>query len=1092
MQNKEVFAHKEPLVIPTYEPGAPEELPIFYPLRNYQYTRGDIYPLQAVEEISNEKTDHTYQAIRLENEYVRTTVLPELGGRVWEGYAKPSDYNFVYKNNVIKPALVGLCGPWISGGIEFNWPQHHRPTTYMPVDARLVDNEDGSQTAWMGEIEPKDGTKGMVGITVEPGRSYIRADARLYNRTPDVKNFHWWANLAVHVNDSYRLIFPPDIDYVAYHYKADVSPFPVVKGSFALADFGEGKDISQYRNVAPAASFFIFNSRYNFMAGYDDEKQCGTVHVADHYVSPGKKFFTWGTEEFADAWYNNLTDHDGPYIEIMTGCYTDNQPDFTWIQPYETKTFQEYWYPITRLPYLKNATVDAAVSLGIEGNSVCLAFNTTSRRSGARYVLTENGSTIAQAQIDIAPDQPYSTDVPLDHKPDMAALQVILFSKENQELVEYHLAPMYFDDREAPKNHAIAPKLADIQTQEELFLHGLHIEQYRNAVFNEADYYMEALRRDEGDSRCNLAMGRLEMRRGRFTDAKAYILRAIETITSRNPNPYDAEAYYLLGRVQRSLENGEAALDAYQKAAWSYAQFSGAMHESAELEAQQGNIQRAVVYAEKALLNNHFSLKTRFLLSSLYRRCGRNAQAIALCEETQSVDPLDYGSLFELYLHTANEDYLTTLKALLCGRGKALVPLAMDYLQFGCNENALQVCALLDDTSIYRHYVAAMALHRMNRIEEACTAWSKAEACGVADANPTDFSFMPLLMAPFIVGERCAKACYLLGNLCYARGTVPEAQRWWNIAEKQGMQSAVLHRNRALAFFEHEQDRFAAKKEMETAFHLAPENPRLLLELVLLYKALCISPEERLALLESHAVLLPQRPALYLEYLSMLNLCGKTDMALRCLQTYSFRTYEGGEGLLPRQHTLAYVLSGYHAEKKGNWEQALALYQQAEHYPPNYHEGHRFSDREGALKYRMANTLKMLGRVTEADEVYKACTAYPTGLDETGVYKALAYRRLGDWHAAAAVLREMVGQAQQTLGGDCKFGYFELFPVGMPFNEDMETITQIRCLLALTYAYMALGNETESESARDALSRFTVDTPWINILCDDLQREKWQ
>ena len=83
-------------------------------------------------------------AIWIENEYIKVMVLPELGGRVQMAYDKIAKRHFVYYNHVIKPALVGLIGPWISGGIEFNWPQHHRPTTYMPVDTCIEENADGS------------------------------------------------------------------------------------------------------------------------------------------------------------------------------------------------------------------------------------------------------------------------------------------------------------------------------------------------------------------------------------------------------------------------------------------------------------------------------------------------------------------------------------------------------------------------------------------------------------------------------------------------------------------------------------------------------------------------------------------------------------------------------------------------------------------------------------------------------------------------------------------------------------------------------------------------------------------------------------
>ena len=75
------------------------------------------------------------------------------------------------------------------------------------------------------------------------------------------------------------------------------------------------------------------------------EKKAGLLHVADHHIAPGKKQWTWGCGEFGKAWDRALTDEDGPYIELMTGCFTDNQPDFTWIQPQETKNFKQYFMP---------------------------------------------------------------------------------------------------------------------------------------------------------------------------------------------------------------------------------------------------------------------------------------------------------------------------------------------------------------------------------------------------------------------------------------------------------------------------------------------------------------------------------------------------------------------------------------------------------------------------------------------------------------------------------------------------------------------------------------------------------------------------
>ena len=293
----EATIRREKLITPTYGQGAAEELPLFSDLRINQGTRGYIYPYRMSDKLTMVKEDKAYDAIRLENDFIRVTVLPELGGRIYEGYDKVNDYNFVYKNNVIKPALIGLCGVWVSGGIEFNYPQHHRPTTFMPVECTIEEGLNGEKTAWVGEIESMYGIKGTVGVTIWPDRAYIAARVKLYNTTAQTQTFHWWANLAVHANDNYRLMFPPDIDYITFHNKTTVSPFPVVKGMFGGADFGDGVDIRWFKNLRMGSSFFIFDSDYDFMAGYDDGKSMGTVHVADKYVSPGKKFFTWGRAE---------------------------------------------------------------------------------------------------------------------------------------------------------------------------------------------------------------------------------------------------------------------------------------------------------------------------------------------------------------------------------------------------------------------------------------------------------------------------------------------------------------------------------------------------------------------------------------------------------------------------------------------------------------------------------------------------------------------------------------------------------------------------------------------------------------------------
>lgn len=386
-----VKAWEETVMLPTYKIGEEEKNPIFLEKRVYQGSTGSVYPYPVVEKVSDEKEDVPYKALFIENEYIKLMILPELGGRIHMAYDKVQKRHFVYYNQVIKPALVGLTGPWISGGIEFNWPQHHRPSTFLPTDYLIEENEDGSKTVWCSELERMFRTKGMCGFTLHPGKAYVEIKGRAYNRTAFPQTFLWWANPAVVVNDDYHSVFPPDVHAVFDHGKRDVSNFPIATGEYYKQDYSAGVDISKYKNVPVPTSYMAVQSKYNFVGGYESHIQAGLLHVADHHVSPGKKQWTWGHGDFGQAWDRNLTDEDGPYIELMTGVYTDNQPDFTWLQPGEEKSWSQYFMPYAAVGYVKNASKDAIFNIEIKGTKAEITLYTTAEFKGLKLMLTSEG-----------------------------------------------------------------------------------------------------------------------------------------------------------------------------------------------------------------------------------------------------------------------------------------------------------------------------------------------------------------------------------------------------------------------------------------------------------------------------------------------------------------------------------------------------------------------------------------------------------------------------------------------------------------------------------------------------------------------------
>jgi tetratricopeptide repeat protein len=347
---------EEDILLPTYGIGKAEKNPMFLEKRVYQGSSGVVYPYAVVEKIEDTCENKSYHAVWMENEYIKVMILPELGGRVQMAYDKIKKRHFIYYNQVIKPALVGLTGPWISGGIEFNWPQHHRPSTFLPIDFTIERCADGSAIVWVSERERMFHQKGMAGFTLRPGRAVLEIQGKLYNPTPIPQTFLWWANPAVAVNDAYQSVFPADVNAVFDHGKRDVSRYPIATGTYYKMDYSAGVDISRYKNIPVPTSYMAIRSSYNFVGGYENDTRAGVLHVANHHISPGKKQWTWGNGDFGQAWDRNLTDSDGPYIELMTGVYTDNQPDFTWLQPYEEKTFTQYFMPYRELGVVKNAS----------------------------------------------------------------------------------------------------------------------------------------------------------------------------------------------------------------------------------------------------------------------------------------------------------------------------------------------------------------------------------------------------------------------------------------------------------------------------------------------------------------------------------------------------------------------------------------------------------------------------------------------------------------------------------------------------------------------------------------------------------------
>ncbi|NLC06256.1 MAG: DUF5107 domain-containing protein, partial [Erysipelothrix sp.] len=707
----------------TYEVGDPDKNPMFLEKRVYQGSTGKVYPYPTTDKISHEKTDKEYKAIYLENKYLKVMILPEMGGRIQRAYDKTNDYDFVYYNHVIKPALVGLLGPWISGGIEFNWPQHHRPTTFQPVDYLIKHNEDGSKSLWINDIDQMYGTKGAASFTLYPDKSYIEISGQLYNRTSLPQTFLWWANPAVPANDHTQSIFPPDVHSVYDHGKRDVSRFPIATGEYYKYDYSEGVDISRYKNIKVPTSYMAERSDYDFVGSYDHQKRAGILHVADHHISPGKKQWTWGNGDFGRAWDRNLTDEDGPYVELMTGVYTDNQPDFTWLKPFEEKTFKQYFMPYKEVGEVKNASIHAMVNIEVTQENIDLCVYSTGEYD-SKVVLTHKDQIIYTKEVSISPTQIFK-DTVVNEGYDALDLKVSVYSGEKL-LVEYQEIDQGIPELAQPAKAALPPK--EIKTTEELFLNGQHIEQYRHATFLPEDYYLEGLNRDEYDIRLNNAYGVLLLRRAQFELAQTYFEKALERLTELNPNPYDSETYYNLGLSQFYQNNLDDAFASFYKATWTNEQQEMSFYYLAVIESRRHNYEEALEFVNKGLIKNAHNIKARALKAVLLRKLNKKHEAQMWLDANLSVDSFDYVSHFEKTYYNSDAT-IDEINELMRYDHETYLLTAIDYGEAGFYEEALKVLNQDISKKPMIHYYRSFYLRQLARSTEAVEAVEFANQC---------------------------------------------------------------------------------------------------------------------------------------------------------------------------------------------------------------------------------------------------------------------------------------------------------------------------------------------------------------------------
>ncbi|SFE43518.1 Tfp pilus assembly protein PilF [Chitinophaga sp. CF118] len=1075
----EVTAWVERVSIPTYKAGQPEKNPMFLEKRVYQGSSGVVYPHPVIEKIADEKTDQEYTAVFLENEYLKIMILPEIGGRIQRAYDKIRKRDFVYYNQVIKPALVGLAGPWISGGIEFNWPQHHRPSTFEAVDYTIEENADGSKTVWVNEIEVMFRTKGMAGFTLYPGKAYLEIKGKLFNRTPFPQTFLWWANPAVKVNEFYQSVFPPDVYAVFDHGKRDVSDFPIATGTYYKVNYAPGTDISRYDTIPVPTSYMAIRSKYNFIGCYEHDTQAGMLHVADHHVSPGKKQWTWGNGDFGYAWDRNLTDEDGPYIELMTGVFTDNQPDFSWLQPNEGKSFEQYFMPYAQIGVVKNATKEAMLNLDWQNRELLIKVYATATYKDARIQVWEEGQLLKEYRVDLSPSEIFETVFGAVKNEEY---QVFVTDENGHELVSWK--PEKEEKKEIPPAATAAKLPAEIEQVEELYLNGLHLEQYRHATFNPIDYYEEGLRRSPGDVRCNNAMGLLYLRRGQFKQSIPYFETAIRTLTSRNPNPYDGEVYYNLGLSLQFQGQLDEAYDYFYKATWNDAwQHSGFLM-LARIAAAKGKWSEALMLVDKSLIRNYHSHTARHLKAALLRK--HKQDNISFITESLQIDPFNYGCLYEWYLASQDAAVLDKLNTLMRGAVNNYLELSLEYAHAGMYDTAIEVLKYCNGKSPLVYYYSGWFAMKAGHAPEALAYYQQAAAQSPDRCFPNKTEELTILESAVLVNPSDAKAYYYLGNFWYDKRQYAEAIKNWEASIQLDNTFPTPYRNLSLAYYNKLHKKQEAIVCMEKAFALDTKDARILMELDQLYKITGKNFAERLAILERNNALVDERDDLYLERITLCNNLGWFNEAQTMLATRKFHPWEGGEGKVVGQYILCHIELARRAIQEKAFTYALELLTALSEYPDNLGEGKLYGAQENDVHYLLGCVYEGLGKPEKAGELFIAATRgisepvqaiyYNDPQPDKIVYQALAWQKLGEPEKAKEIFKRFIRFGEQHMNDTVSIDYFAVsLPDMLVFDLDINLRNTIHCKYLIGLGYLGLGYEIQGRIYLDEVIQLDVN-----------------
>jgi tetratricopeptide (TPR) repeat protein len=875
--NAQVRVWQGTLTLPTYEEGAPDPNPPFDQYANSRFN----YPYTLRDNLTDRRIDHAWRAVFLENEYLKCSVLPDLGGHVYTCIDKISGQPMFYANPSIKKAAISYRGAWAAFGIEFNFPVSHNWVSLSPVDFAFAPKDDGSASVLVSNIDRVYGMQWSVELLLRPHSTVVEQKVTLNNRSDVRHRFYWWNNAGVQAWDDSHIEYP--MRFAASHGFREVQPWPVE---------ADGTDLSVMKNQTKGpVSLFVHGSREPFMGVWHPHTNTGVVHYAEYDQLPAKKIWSWGTDADGLDWRKTLSDNNSAYVEVQAGLFR-NQETYAFLGPRQTISFSEFWMPVREIGGISRANLAGIVHLSRRDGALVASLNVNQPVPGASLQMLLGDREVFQDKGDLSPRKTWSHE--LANADSQQKYTFRLLDSKGAVLLSHTEGE--YDWTPADQIH-VGPqpsyRIPDPEHRSEDDWLQLGKEQELDGnVLVALQTYQDGLARFHDSFELAKAAGRLCASLLRFPEAKDFL----QTVHARNTS--DPETSYYLGIANDGLGAKREARESYEAAARMPAFRAAAMLRLAELSAREGNLKQAESYLQEADHAAPDDLRTKEELAAVIAAEGEKTRAQKLAQESLARFPQSYFLLEQVgrpdLQHLANDS-------------ERVLNVASQYMRLGMYSQALNVlsrdypAANADQTepgqlppnqhpmvAYYRGYC------REKLSQSGSADFNTAAKLSTAYVFPSRAQDLEVLKAVMRTNPQDASAHYLLGTLYFSKALADQALAEWSEARKLNANIPVLHASLGRALLQEKNNPEQAFAVFQEGLRADPRNEELYTGMDQASSILQRPAQDRVAALERYPDLANMPTALVYELILNLAESGDFHKAAGLFHNRFFQREEGG------------------------------------------------------------------------------------------------------------------------------------------------------------------------------------------------------